>query len=313
MTNFWNKLWARGDKEVEVAKSGDINYLTFKQQGETILTIVQPPTSYDGKTNVGGKISIFSASGQLEAEKNKSSKYGEPIILFNANNKAGLKIVDTLNNTKEILPEVLKDRPDIKVDGQKLVEDNSINIKKQNRISFGSSTMLEISDNNSVSIIKTPELNAKDKSILYSLLKFMVRSAVGKEQTYRANIMFLDPQDNLLKIAASYNMDGYSDRNIALRAGTGGAGKALQTNKPVKFDANVSSHSSMGVNPDEVWSDLKSILSVPIWDSIGNRLGVLSIDTDKDGPDTKWYKNSEFEVVISLAADVFGKILETKS
>lgn len=287
--------------------------MTFKQQGETILTIVQPPTSYDGKTNVGGKISIFSASGELQGEKNKSAKYGEPIILFNANNKAGLKIVDTLAETKKILPEVLKDQQDLKIDAQKLVEDNSINIKRQNRISFGSSTMLEISDNDILSLIKTPELNEKDKNILYSMLKFMVRSAVGKEQTYRANIMFLDPHDNLLKIAASYNMDGYGDRNIALRAGTGGAGKALQTNKIVKFDVNVTTHSSMGVNPDEVWSDLKSILCAPISDSVGNRLGVLSIDTDKDGPDTKWYKNSEFEVVFALAADVFGKILETKT
>ncbi len=55
MTAFWHKLWNRDDKEIEFAKSGDINYLTFKEQGETILTIVQPPTSYDGKTNVGGK------------------------------------------------------------------------------------------------------------------------------------------------------------------------------------------------------------------------------------------------------------------
>ncbi len=52
----------------------------------------------------------------MGVEKNKSSKYGEPIILFNPDNKAGLKLVDTIANTKEILPEALKERQDIKLD-----------------------------------------------------------------------------------------------------------------------------------------------------------------------------------------------------
>ncbi len=294
-------------------QSGDINYLSFKQLNETVLTIIQPLTTFDGKTNVGGKISIFSGSGEFQADKSKAAKYGEPIVLFNPNNKAGLKLVESLSEAKNVLPEALKQNADVIIDPNKIAEANAITVEKLNRISIGSGTMLEVGEDNGISLIKTPKLSEKEKGVLESLLKFTVRAVIGKEQTYRANIMLLDPHDNLMKIAASYNMDEYEDKNISLKSGTGGAGKALRTSDIVKFDINYETHLSTGVNPDEVWPELRSIFSIPVKDSSGSRLAVLSIDSDRNGKDTKWYGNTEFDNIMRLAADSFGKFLETKT
>jgi hypothetical protein len=46
MGGFWRKIFGLEDKEVEVAKSGDNYYYLFKQQGEVIMAIVQPPASF---------------------------------------------------------------------------------------------------------------------------------------------------------------------------------------------------------------------------------------------------------------------------
>jgi|ERR1051325_5896771 len=86
MCAFWNRIFGDGNKEMEVAKSGENYYSILKVGGEVVMTIVQPPTRFDGKTSVGGKISVFDASRNLEASRSKFAGYGEPIILFNSNN-----------------------------------------------------------------------------------------------------------------------------------------------------------------------------------------------------------------------------------
>jgi hypothetical protein len=58
MSDFWRSVLGRGDK-VEVAKSGDNYYSTIKHQGEVIMSIIQPPKSYDGTIGVGGQVSMF--------------------------------------------------------------------------------------------------------------------------------------------------------------------------------------------------------------------------------------------------------------
>jgi hypothetical protein len=54
MCGFWRKIFGLEDKEVEVAKSGDNYYSVIKHKGEVLMTIVQPPTAFDGKTGGGG-------------------------------------------------------------------------------------------------------------------------------------------------------------------------------------------------------------------------------------------------------------------
>jgi hypothetical protein len=309
--DFWTRILHVGDKEVEVAKSGDNYYANIKIGEETIMTIVQPPTSYDGKTGVGGEISLFDSSGKLQADRSKAMKYGEPIILFNSNNKAGLKLLNAISETKTLLPQALQNAPDVKINVDKVDEDHTISVQTENRVAIGSSAVLQIDKDASVSVINSPKVDEADRETLESFLQFAVIALEGKQQTYRANIMLLDPRDNLLKITAQYNMEGKVDRNISLSSTAGCAGDALQNNQEAFFDIRGSTHSKLHVNPDKVWKELKSIISMPIRASNGNRLGVLNIDSDNTIDQTKFY-DVEFKNAMGLVSDAFGSFLEKK-
>jgi hypothetical protein len=61
-----------------------------------------------------------------------------------------------------------------------------------------------------------------------------------------------------------------------------------------------------------VWSELKSIISMPIHDSSGEvKLGVLNIDSDQYIDKTKFYE-ADFKDTMGLAADALGMFLEKK-
>jgi hypothetical protein len=315
----WRKLFGLEDKEIEVSKSGDNYYYVFKQQGEVVIAIVQPPTSFGGKTNVGGEISVFDASGKVQADRNKEIKYGEPIIMFNPNNKAGLQLQSAMSETKKMLPEAMKnlavemrdvhDLKDAQVDLDKIDETHTVTVSREGRVAIGTSAVLQMNEDTSVSIINTPKVDLSDRDILESLLMFMVRALVGREQTYRANIMLLDPRDNLLKIAAYYNMDGYVDKNIMLPSNMGCAGTALKKNAEQLYDKRLMG--AMGIDPDKIWGELKSIISMPIHDSSETRLGVLNIDSNKLIEQSNFY-DEDFKNAMNLATDAIGKILEKK-
>jgi hypothetical protein len=119
--------------------------------------------------------------------------------------------------------------------------------------------------------------------------------------------MLLDPRDNLLKIAVHYNMDGFVDKNIALPPDMGCAGTALQKDSEALYDPR--SMGSKGIDPDRVWKELKSIISMPIHDSMGARLGVLNIDCNRFLEDSGFY-DEEFKNAMRIATDAFGKFLE---
>jgi len=121
--------------------------------------------------------------------------------------------------------------------------------------------------------------------------------------------MTLDPRDNLLKIAAHYNMEGYKDQNISLPSNIGCAGHALTNDSEAFYDPRTMN--GMGVDPDKVWKELKSIISMPIHDSDRNRLGVLNIDSDNKMDKTK-FTDEHFKYTMGLAADAFGRLLEKK-
>jgi hypothetical protein len=131
----------------------------------------------------------------------------------------------------------------------------------------------------------------------------MVMALVKRQQTYRANIMFLDPRDNMLKIAVHYNME----RNISLPPNVGCSGTALQRDSEAFYDPRILG--TMGIDQDRVWRELKSIISMPIHDSNGARLGVLNMDSDRPIENSGFY-DEDFKGSMRLAADAFGKFLE---
>src|SRR5947199_3581936 len=116
MGDFWNHVLGRGDKEVDVAKSGDNYYSVIKVNGETVMTVVQPPLSFDGRTSIGGKVSVYDAAGNLQVGRSKDTKYGEPIILFNPNNKAGLQLQGAISESKGLLHDAQQNVSDFRFD-----------------------------------------------------------------------------------------------------------------------------------------------------------------------------------------------------
>jgi hypothetical protein len=67
----------------------------------------------------------------------------------------------------------------------------------------------------------------------------------------------------------------------------------------------------MGIDPDKVWKELKSIISMPIHDSIQTRFGVLNIECKKLIENSQFY-DEDFKNAMNLAAESIGKILEKK-
>jgi hypothetical protein len=128
--------------------------------------------------------------------------------------------------------------------------------------------------------------------------------------------MLLEPQQNLLNIAAQYNMDGPGmyDRDIQLSSAQGTAGRAFRDNKVRTFDKNENSHKDLGVLPGQerlIWKDLSSIISMPIRSRNANRLGVLNMDSDQVIDETK-FRDDDVKIPMGLAADAFGRFLEKK-
>ncbi len=310
MCGLFDRILNKGNKSIEVAKSGDNYYSLMRVDNEVVMAVIQPPASYSGHISVGGEVSVYDAQGKLQVGRGKITNYGEPFILFNPNNKAGLQLINAKAEAKNLLPEALKERPDIKIETDKLDQSEVITVHEHERIVLPTSTVLQLNEDRPASIIRTPKIEKPDKQILNSLLQLMVVSLVGGEQVYRSNIMLLDPGDNKLKIAARYNMDGYRDKNITLSSSSGGAGQALKFDITQRVDFNTTPHQLMNIDPLQVWDKMKSLYALPIHDSEGAALGVLSIDTDNQLPNTRMYNDQDFDRAMNLAAESFGLILE---
>jgi hypothetical protein len=310
MASIWKRIFSDEKKELQVADSGDNYYSLLKIEGEVIMAIVQPPSTFAGGYNIGAGVSVYDAAGNVQVGKNKDIEFGKPIVLFNENNRAGLKLVDVLAETKAGLAEALKNE-DTKIDVDNINENNVIPFKKEQSIAIGSS-VLQMNKNETISIVRTPNIVEEDKQFLRLTLQFVVKSLLGKEGIYRANIMLLDPTSNKLKIEAHYNMDGYQDINIQLRPDEGCAGKALQEDSIRRVDLIVQTHAEYHVPSQTIWSEMKSIYSLPIHDTKGNILGLLNADTNQSLYDTRFVRDNDFDYCMRLASDVMGKYLEKK-
>jgi hypothetical protein len=87
----------------------------------------------------------------------------------------------------------------------------------------------------------------------------------------------------------------------------GCAGTALQRDSEALYDTRL--QGSKGIDPDRVWKELKSIISMLIHDSMGAKLGVLNIDCNRYLEDSGFY-NEDFKNAMRLATDAFDKFLE---
>lgn len=113
------------------------------------------------------------------------------------------------------------------------------------------------------------------------LLELMVISLWGSKDTshYRTNVMLYDDKTKKLKIKHDYNMLGKVDRAIELLSNQGCAGKAYTLDRETWVDLTVATHESFGLDTNDVWKDMKSVVSVPI--RIDCKIvGVLNIDSD---------------------------------
>jgi|SRR5690242_2894008 hypothetical protein len=171
MGSLWRRIFGLDDNEVEVMKSGDINYTVIKQRGEVLMAIVQPPTVYSGKTDVAGKISIFDASGNAQVDRSREIKFGEPFILFNPNNKAGLQLQNAVKEAKKILPNALRNESDVKVDVDKLDEAHAVPMASQTRISIGTSSVLQVNQDNSLDVLSAPNIRIPTMQLFLKVRK----------------------------------------------------------------------------------------------------------------------------------------------
>ncbi len=279
------------------------------------MAVIQPPSTYDGKTSVGGKLAVYDESGEFDVSRSKEVDYGTPIILFNPNNKANLKMVDAMSKAKKIIPEAQKENPDHKIDVKNLKEENVIEVSDNNRVILGSTALDFNLTDKEVSVIHSPRLSSNDQDFLKLFLQFMTESIIGtdiKKNTYRANIMLLDPKENRFKIAAHYNMDKYVDRTISLTPNQGIVGKAIRKNRIETVDLTKPTENlEYGIDPRDVWEQMKTIFAIPVWDSNSVKVGVMSIDTSEVIHNTQ-FRNNNFEDIMRLASRAVGTFLETK-
>ena len=134
------------------------------------------------------------------------------------------------------------------------------------------------------------------------LLELMVKSLWGSEQSshFRSNVMLYNSKTRKLQIRYRYNMMGAIDRNLALEPDRGCAGKAFKDENAFWVDLTRASHESYLVDSKRVWSDMKSVMSVPICldDKV---VGVLNIDSNLELNRVFLLDDGENNKVLSIA------------
>ena len=142
-----------------------------------------------------------------------------------------------------------------------------------------------------------------------SMLELMVKSLWGPDQAshFRGNVMVQDPKTKKLHIKYSYNMMGAVDRDFTLDPDHGCAGRAFSTNQPYWVDITKSAHEKYFVDSGQVWSNMKSVMSVPI-SSGGKIVGVLSIDSDLDLNTSKLNEEKAYTIAMAYS-DIVARLL----
>jgi hypothetical protein len=132
-----------------------------------------------------------------------------------------------------------------------------------------------------------------------------------KNQHFRANVMLFNSKKNTIAIKyLSTSMMGATDRKLCIGSNQGCAGEAFKTKREMVVDLTQQTHEDYHINPRDVWSEMKSVVSVPIFEDEEHTIvsGILNVDSDLEVNETKFFDTNVIRV-ISVYADWISELI----
>ena len=153
---------------------------------------------------------------------------------------------------------------------------------------------------------KQPDLEIEN------MLELMVKSLWGPENSshFRSNVMIYNYKTGKLYIKHQYNMMGAVDRDFEVDLDQGCAGRAFCNRVPFWVDIPKSTHEQYYVDSGQVWSSMKSVMSVPILLQ-RDIIGVLNIDSDL-GLSMCKFDQEKVYIVVNAYSDMIARVLERR-
>jgi hypothetical protein len=98
-------------------------------------------------------------------------------------------------------------------------------------------------------------------------------------------------------------MSDASDEALCISVDQGCAGEAFRNKRYHVVDLTRQTHQQYGINPQDVWSEMKCLLSYPIYGDEEQEqiIGVLNVDTDFDIQKSGFKKYNVIRVVSAYA------------
>lgn len=152
----------------------------------------------------------------------------------------------------------------------------------------------------------------KPRLKIENFLELMVKSLWGPESAshFRSNIMVYNSKSENLQIKYNYNMMGAVDREFEIGKDQGCAGRAFSNKQPFWVDILASSHGKYFVESGKVWSDMRSVMSVPIIKEKAV-IGVLNVDSDLDLSTSKFDQGDVF-IIVNAYSDLIAEVLDLR-
>lgn len=293
--------------EIKTSKTGDNYFCAVTINDEPILMIISPPTDFKRNIGGGGNFNPTTAEIGINIQSEKQLAYDGPVVLFNKNNKTGFEINPLLSEVKNDLKSCDPAQSFFKVNLQKL-ENPEIRDFSSTKTIKTNSSIVQMYEEKFV-LRPNPALSDQKIEIINLILAHSINTFFPESGTFRTNIMVYNPERNTLKIVASFHMDGHIDKNLEISIDKGGAGKSFRENKEHMVDLNVNGHEFWGIDPNTVWKDMLSIISVPIPNSDNIPLAILSVDCNLPYTGARFEKE-EVKRNLRREAEIIGKIME---
>ena len=290
-----------GQSEVEVygGQKGGYSYLIIydKTKKEIIGQHVNPPKKIYKNLNTGFKGYGLDIGINYQATVDQT----DPFTIINKNKTSPISIEEVTNRMNEFRTSI--NEPEIKI--KEVYEMNS----KSSYIA--GNYVVPVSPHNLESPFLQSHFEVIEKGLENSLtmfLEFVINSFWGAQKNFRSCIFLHNGLNSDLKMHVAYNMSGSRDYKINLKDGTGVVGRCMLEMKPIIADFNILKHQDLGVDPERIWEDLKSILAIPILDTENIPLGVLSVDSDQTYTDSK-FNNKDINNGLQILTRGIGQII----
>ena len=312
--------------EIRGGEKGGFGFFTIidKKQNSPIAICINPlKRDYKG---LGGNIGIDYTGLALNSGLGYSGykEYRGPIVITNPRYPNIDNILKKNSDLKDIL-------------GYEITAVN-IYLPKQNEKQYIGNYIVDITNNE----IKPNIIHIKDnqKRIIKTLLALLYDNFLRSDSNtiYRLNVMFYNDITKKLKIYVHYLMENYVDADYELDYDKGCAGTAFKyaleegsrrpvyvdlieqgtkyaiyLNEPVHLlDENRRAelgHEKYGVKGSTVWQDMRSIVSVPIFDSEGIPLGTLNVDCNKRLNESI-LKEKGFNNALITVSNIIGNVVD---